>query len=81
MNPKKLFKKVVKWCVRFYIVGTLAFFTLFLLIAYTPLGYTLEKLQIESTPFEELWDDAEAVVILGGDAQRAADAVKVFNAG
>lgn len=81
MNPKKLFKKGAKWCVRFYVAGTLAFFMLFLLIAYTPLGYTLEKLQIESTPFEELWDDAEAVVILGGDAQRAADAVKVFNAG
>ncbi|MBQ8723278.1 MAG: YdcF family protein [Opitutales bacterium] len=86
MNPKNLFsrkglKKMLKWSVRVYVAGTLVFFALFLAIAYTPLGYKLEELQIESTPFEELWDDAEAVVILGGDSQRAADAVKVFNAG
>lgn len=83
---KKFFKtslcqKILKWSCRLYIAGTLAFFALFLSIAYTSLGYKLEELQIVSTPFEELWDDAEAVVILGGDSQRAADAVKVFNAG
>lgn len=66
---------------RLYIAGTLAFFALFWLVAYTPLGWKLEEIQIESTPFDELFDDAEAVVILGGDSQRAADAVKVFNAG
>lgn len=86
MNPNNLFsrnglKKALKWGVRIYVAGTLMFFALFLAVAYTPLGYKLEALQIESTPFEELWDDAEAVVILGGDSQRAADAVKVFNAG
>lgn len=86
MNSKNLFsrsgvKKMLKWSMRIYVAGTLAFFALFLAIAYTPFGYKLEELQIESTPFEELWDDAEAVVILGGDSQRAADAVKVFNAG
>lgn len=78
-NP--LLKKLLKWVCRFYIVGSLLFFTLFLSIAYTPLGYKLAELQITSTPFDELWDDADAVVILGGDAQRASDAVKVFNAG
>ena len=86
MNRKNLFlrknlKCVLKWGCGLYIAGTFAFFSLFLLVAYTPIGYELEKLQIESTPFESLWDDAEAVVILGGDAQRAADAVKIFYAG
>lgn len=74
-------RKALKWTARLYIAGTLAFFLLFCLVAYTPLGWKLEEIQIASTPFDELADDAEAVVILGGDAQRAADAVKVFNAG
>ncbi len=86
MNARKLFsgialRRLKKWAMRFYFAGTLSFFALFLLIAYTPLGYKLEELQIASTPFEELWDDAEAIIILGGDSQRAADAVKIFNAG
>lgn len=66
---------------RIYIAGTLAFFAAFLLVAYTPLGVKLAELQVVSTPFAELADDAEAVVILGGDTQRAADAVKIFYAG
>lgn len=74
-------RKLLKWSAGIYIAGTLAFFFLFGLVAYTPLGYVLEEIQIESTPFDELWDDAEAVVILGGDTQRASDAVKIFNAG
>lgn len=78
---KNFLKKALKWGAVLYIAGTLAFFLIFAAIAYTPLGYALEEAQIRSTPFDELMDDAEAVVILGGDAQRAADAVKVFNAG
>ena len=82
MKLKKLFpRKLLKIVACLYIAGTLSFFILFGIIAYTPVGYMLEAPQIESTPFDELWDDAEAVVILGGDAQRASDAVKVFNAG
>lgn len=82
MNPKKLFSpRIRRRIAQIYIVGTLAFFTLFILVAYTPLGHVLTAPQIESTRFDELWDDAEAVVILGGDSQRAADAVKIFNAG
>ena len=78
---KKRIRKILKWAVRIYVAGTLVFFLLFATIAYTPIGYLLEELQIRSTPFAELMNDAEAVVVLGGDAQRAADAVKVFNAG
>ena len=82
MKLKELLpRKLLKFIAYTYTAGTLGFFLLFGIIAYTPVGYMLEAPQIESTPFDELWDDAEAVVILGGDAQRAADAVKVFNAG
>lgn len=78
---KKILKKTLRRAIRLYVAGTLAFFLAFAAVAYTPLGYLLEELQIRSTPFAELMNDAEAVVILGGDSQRAADAVKVFNAG
>jgi len=87
---KNFFKKIYEnkkvrhaltWTTRIYIAGTLAFFALFAAVAYTPLGCKLTEWQIVSTPFDELSDDAEAVVILGGDAQRASDAVKIFNAG
>lgn len=78
---KEKIHRALKWLARIYIAGTLAFFALFLSVAYTPLGCWLTEKQIVSTPFDELFDDAEAVVILGGDAQRAADAVKIFNAG
>lgn len=73
--------RVLRRLVQIYIAGTLAFFALFALVAYTPLGLALGELQIECTPFDELADDAEAVVILGGDPVRASDAVKVFYAG
>lgn len=74
-------RKVLRRAAQIYIAGTLAFFALFLLVAYTPLGLALGEPQCECTPFDELADDAEAVVILGGDPVRAADAVKVFYAG
>ncbi len=74
-------RKALRIAAGLYIAGTLAFFVLFGLVAYTPLGWKLTEMQICSTPFDELWDDADAVVVLGGDAQRAADAVKIFNAG
>ena len=74
-------RKALRIVAGLYIAGTLAFFVLFGLVAYTPLGWKLTEMQICSTPFDELWDDADAVVVLGGDAQRAADAVKIFNAG
>ena len=38
------------------LAGTLAFFVLFGLVAYTPLGWKLTEMQICSTPFDELWD-------------------------
>ena len=74
-------RKILKWATRIYIAGSLAVFALFFGIAYTPLGCWFTELQIVSTPFDELDDDAEAIVVLGGDPMRAADAVKIFNAG
>ena len=74
-------RKALRIAAALYIAGTLAFFVLFGLVAYTPLGWKLTEMQVCWAAFGELWDDADAVVVLGGDAQRAADAVKIFNAG
>lgn len=75
------FRLLRKWILRLYIAGTLTAIAVFLLVSRTRFGIELYDYQTESTPFAELPDDADAVVILGGDEVRAIDAAKIFNAG
>ena len=60
---------------------SLLFFGVWGIVAYTPLGVILLEWQSEATPFDELPERADAIVVLGGQSMRGADAVKLYYAG
>ena len=60
---------------------SLCFFGGWGIVAYTPIGVYLAVWQSEATPFDELPDNVDAIVVLGGQSMRAADASKLYYAG
>ena len=59
----------------------LAGMVVFALIAYTPVGVHLLEAQSVATRFEDLPEKADAIVVLGGQSMRGADAAKLYYAG
>lgn len=53
----------------------------FALVAYTPVGVHLLEAQSVATRFENLPEKADAIVVLGGQSMRGADAAKLYYAG
>ena len=78
---KQFFRK----CTRILLWGNLClsalFFVVWGLVAYTPIGVWLEEAQSEATSFDALPEKADAIVVLGGQSMRGADAVKLYYAG
>ena len=81
---KRLFR-YLKRSIPVLLWGNLCFSVLFLglwgIVAYTPLGVYLAEVQSEATLFGELPDNVDAIVVLGGQSMRAADASKLYYAG
>ncbi len=69
-----------RWCRRVFIDVSALGFASFLLLTFTPIGNFISARLIESTPLDEL-PQADAIVVLGGDLFRTADAVRVYRAG
>jgi len=72
--------KFVRWGRRIFIDVSALFFVSFLLLTFTPIGNFISARLMESTPLDKL-PQADAIVILGGDLFRAADALRVYRAG
>lgn len=63
------------------VVASLLFFTVFLLLGYTPLGNRAgDRLQQRQTEIESL-EPADFIVVLGGNVVRAVDAARLFHHG
>lgn len=56
-------------------------FGAWMLVAYTPLGVWLVEEQSVATAFDDLPEKADAIVVLGGQSMRGADAAKLYYAG
>lgn len=56
-------------------------FGVWAVVAYTPLGVWLAEEQSVATSFDELPERADAIVVLGGQSMRGADAAKLYYAG
>lgn len=51
------------------------------MVAYTPLGVCLVEGETLATSFDELPEKVDAIVVLGGQSMRGADAAKLYYAG
>lgn len=75
------FKKKL-YCISAVWGGVCSIFALiFALAAYTPIGVWLLVEQSRATSFEDLPENVDAIVVLGGQSMRAADAAKLYYAG
>lgn len=63
-----------------FICISVLFFVSFLLVTFTPVGTIISVRLMESTALDKL-PQADAIVVLGGDLVRAADAIRVYRAG
>lgn len=78
---RRVFRKGLQILLWGNLCFSLLFFGVWGIVAYTPLGVILLEWQSEATPFDELPERADAIVVLGGQSMRGADAVKLYYAG
>jgi len=72
--------RIARWIYRLFAATCVGVVVVALVVLLTPAGALLETHLMSSTPLEEL-PQADAIVCLGGDLFRAADALRVYRAG
>ncbi len=79
-KPRHWTTQLLVWSYRFVAVVSILFLFAVLTLKFTPVGTAVVGYLMESTPLAEL-PEADAIVVLGGDAFRVADALRVYRAG
>lgn len=74
-------KKSYHFLICAFCASSFIFFLLWGALAYTPLGVWFVESQSVATPFAQLPEKADAIVILGGQSMRGVDAAKLYYAG
>ncbi|MGM0489715.1 MAG: YdcF family protein [Planctomycetota bacterium] len=72
--------RLLSWLYQILAVVSMAFLLVVVLLKFSPVGMMMAEPMMRSTPLAEL-PQADAIVVLGGDAFRLADAMRVYRAG